>query len=81
MTTLEEIQKSGEEITCKGYWDGFRIDLHRKYGESDPPEFKAIIKKIKDMAVLEHPDDSPAVIKAQQIIDGKVTEMTFNYIT
>lgn len=79
--TLEEIQKSGGEITCKGYWDGFRIDLHRKYGESDPPEFKAIIKKIKDMAVLEHPDDAPAVIKAQQIIDGKLTEMTFNYIT
>jgi hypothetical protein len=50
-------------------------------GESDPPEFKAIIKKIKDLAVLEHPDDAPAVIKAQQIIDGKVTEMTFNYIT
>jgi hypothetical protein len=28
---VEEIQKSGEAITCDGYWDGFRIDLHRKY--------------------------------------------------
>jgi hypothetical protein len=49
--------------------------------EPEPHEFKEIIKKIKDLAVLEHPDDAPAVIKAQQIIDGKVTEMTFNYIT
>ena len=79
--TIEELQKSGKAITCKGYWDGFRIDLHKKYGEAEPLEFKAIVKKIRDMAVLEHPDDAPAVIKAQQIIDGKITEMTFNYIT
>lgn len=78
---IEELQKAGETITCEGYWDGFRIDLHQKYGEPEPLEFKAIVKKIKDMAVLEHPDDAPAVIKAQQIIDGEITEMTFNYVT
>lgn len=78
---LEEIQKSGTEITYEGYWDGFRIDLHKKYGEAESPEFKAIIKKIKDMAVLEMPDDSPAVIKAKQIVEGKLTEMTLHYNT
>jgi hypothetical protein len=79
--TLEEVQRTSGTLTHQGYWDGFRIDLHKRYGESDPPEFKAILGRIKDLAVLEMPDDSPAVIKAQQIIDGKVTEMTFNYIT
>ncbi|MGI9555737.1 MAG: hypothetical protein ACR2M9_02670 [Cyanophyceae cyanobacterium] len=64
-----------------GYWDGFAMDLHRNYGEPNPPEFKDIIRNIKNMAVLEMPEDSPAVIKAQEIVEGKVTEMTFNYVS
>ena len=79
--SLIEFQKSGQPISSSGYWDGFRIDLHRKYGEPETPEFKAILNKIKAMAVFEMADDSPAVIKAQQILDGEVTEMTFNYNT
>ena len=78
---LDTAQKEGSTLTVRGYWDGLRIDLHRKYGEPETPEFKAIINKIKAMAVLEMPDDSPAVIKAQQILDGEVKEMTFNYNT
>lgn len=79
--SLIEYQETETPISAKGYWDGFRIDLHRKYGEPESPEFKAILNKIKAMAVLEMPDDSPAVIKAQQILDGEVTEMTFKYNT
>ena len=78
---LDTAQKEGSTLTVRGYWDGLRIDLHRKYGDPETPEFKAILNKIKAMAVLEMPDDSPAVIKAQQILDGEVKEMTFNYNT
>jgi hypothetical protein len=78
---LKWAQEQQRSLTVKGYWDGFRIDLHRRYGDPETPEFKAILNKIKAMAVLEMPDDSPAVIKAQQILDGEVTEMTFNYNT
>lgn len=78
---LEEAQRTGRPLEDKNYWNGFRLDLHRDYRKSNPPEFKAILGKIKDISVLEMPDDAPAVIKAKQIIEGKVTEMIFNYIT
>ena len=78
---LVEAQEQNWLLNANGYWEGFRIDLHRKYGEPETPEFKAILDKIKAMAVFEMPDDSPAVIRAQEILDGKVTEMTFNYNT
>lgn len=78
---LVRAQAENTALDASGYWEGFRIDLHRNYGETETPEFKAILNKIKAMAVLEIPDDSPAVIKAQQILDGEVTEMTFKYNT